>query len=153
MAVEYPLSVIIQTAQLIKAYLSAGDYSDKPCISRGTMTLALALIGRENGKDRNTWTLNPKLFRRRMRAAGFDPATFKVVDERAAGFAWMQLRTTKQFSYKRQIELMASDQEAPGLDIPVIFHQITKEENKLKDIQRSQPKGFTQDKRLNGLFD
>ena len=155
MGVTHKFESIRIIAQLIRAYLLMDDCSDKPSISGASLKLVCSLIGREEGDTRWTWTISEARCRRRLKSAGIDPKTFAVIDERAAAFAWYQLRTTRKYKEAVQRQLMNSGENPPDINIPLVFaDKKTNDEIKSQNIQTPQLKPFTTlDKRLNGIFD
>jgi hypothetical protein len=127
---------------------------EKSPLTRGGIKLACAIIGKINTEA--GWTVKSETAsNRRLKSAGIDPKTFQVVDERAAGWAWYQLRTTRKYKEAVQRELMNSADNPPDINIPLVFaDKKTMDEIKSQNIQTPELKPFTTlDKRLNGIFD
>jgi hypothetical protein len=117
---EYSFIDVLQVSSMVRAYLTCRDEEPKPTLTKVMMELAIALI--RPTYSRGKWHLaEPKKLADRLLSAGIDPISWQIVDNRAAGFAWMQLRTTRVYSMRRQKELIASNNVAPDIDIVLKF--------------------------------
>ena len=106
-------------------YLSSDNGAPKPFLSRnGYIELAYALIGVRPKMDDRTgktlWSIDETRADQRLRTAGIDPRTWKIIDPKRAAWAWHQLRTSKRYSPDRQTILMTSTEAPPDINLELI---------------------------------
>jgi hypothetical protein len=140
--VGYSFFDVLEVARWLLDYLGPqkghGGLPDRPPLA-GAMNIDLAktLIGVATRLSKKTGKpvmrlagKDIKRCHRRIRSAGVDPETFKVVDARAASFFWFQVRSHKghYYSEKEQFRLMGSRENPPDLHIPLKFDYRPNEE-------------------------
>lgn len=104
------------------------DPEGMPFLAGTHAVLAGSLIGvRSFGHEwsgKRVWALMgpPAWSDKRLRGAGIDPVSWKIIDVRRAAFAWEQLRTGhRKYSPTRQELLIGSDQETPDINAKLVF--------------------------------
>ena len=132
--VGYGFFDVLEVARWLLDYLGpekGGGLPDRPPLA-GAMNIDLAksLLGVTTRRSKKTGRPVMRLAgkdiqrcHRRIRSAGIDPETFKVVDPKAASWFWFQVRTHKGhfFSQKEQSRLMTSGENPPDINIPLKF--------------------------------
>jgi hypothetical protein len=139
--VGYGFFDVLEVARWLLDYLGpekGGGLPDRPPLA-GAMNIDLAksLLGVTTRRSKKTGRPVMRLAgkdiqrcHRRIRSAGIDPESFKVVDPKAAAFFWFQIRTHRghYYSEKEQFRLMASGENPPDLDTALKFDYRTNEE-------------------------
>jgi len=154
---KYYFSSIVTTAEVIascldprcRVPLSASDtlYAkprEIPALIGVRLNLARLLLGVDSYLNRQrqetTWSLNLTKMQNRLRAAGIncDASPWRVVDPRAAGFAWRQLcEPQPRFSEKKQAVMLNSDEQP--LDINIAFEKVPKSETPKRIFEQEHP--------------
>ena len=132
---SYAFTDIIKAARGLRAYLEIDIVDGMPYLGGTHAKLAGTLIGVKARKHewsrKVVWALNgTKAWSdNRLRGAGIDPVTWRVMDVRRAAFAWQQLRTGfRKYSPRRQ-ELLVNDPNNPTPDINVRLIFSTQRDN------------------------
>jgi len=121
---------LLEVARFVRAYLAWQNGRPKVPLIKTYIRLAMHLVGTERRQSTGGPLYRPRWYLtkdkrgtdQRLRAAGIDPQTWEIIDERAAAWAWHQLRTTKYFSVKKQVMLMSGVRgDPPPLDEELIF--------------------------------
>ena len=119
MQIEYNYPSVVGITRLVYNYMySPGADTHKDPWSKSYLRFAKRILDVETDIFDGGWYMRASKARvhRRLRSAGIDPETWEIVDEKAAAWAWFQLRTTRRFAEKRQKQLMDSDEPVPPLD-------------------------------------
>src|SRR6516162_8499862 len=140
--VGYGFFDVLEVGQWLLDYLGPqkdrGGLPDRPPLA-GAMNIDLAksLLGVTTRLSKKTGKpvmrlagKDIKRCHRRIRSAGIDPESFKVVDPKAAAWFWFQVRTHKGhfYSEKEQFRLMISRENVPDINIALKFDYRLNEE-------------------------
>jgi hypothetical protein len=136
----YDFFSLLTVTEWFYAYLTGKNGTPKPFLSRnGYIELAYPLLGVRPKLDDKTgktlWSLDQPQTLQRLRTAGIEPRTWKIIDPKAACWAWHQLRTAKKYSPDRQAILMNSNEPPPDIHLELIR-------------ERKSPEKLIQEKRL-----
>ena len=99
---------ILNTARLLRAYLSGKPDYSQPTVFSSAIKLACRILSvdvRHAANGRNYWRLR-KNSDSSLRAAGLDTETLEIVDLDRARACWMQLIETRLFRPERQQEFL-----------------------------------------------
>jgi hypothetical protein len=121
----YDFFSLLEVTEWFYDYLTSKNGAPKPFLSRnGYIELAYPLLGVRPKLDDRTgktvWSLDQPRTLQRLRAAGIDPTTWKIIDPKAAAWAWHQLRVSKRYSPDRQRILMAGSDAPPDINLELI---------------------------------